>query len=137
MECPSANSGGGQSGSTISRTNVSRSRSYSAKLPTWPLRGSASIRSDSPWPRQSIMATAKPRLRASPTTSKYFSMNSARPGSTSTVPLRPSGGAQRAKRNATPSGVLKIPVTAPSGTGFAGVEMSVIGAAGAAGRLAG
>ena len=72
------------------------------------------------------MATAKPRARASPTTSKYFSMNSARPGSTSSVPLRPWGGAQRAKRNATPSGVLRTPVTAPSGTGFAGVEMRVI-----------
>src|SRR5260370_24262093 len=76
------------------------------------------------------MATAKPRARASETTSKYFSMNSARPGSTSSVPLRPWGGAQRAKRNATPSGVLRTPVTAPSGTGFAGVEMSVIRAAG-------
>ena len=50
---PSANTGGGQSGSTISRMKVSRSVSYSAKSRTWPLCRSRSARSDSPWPRQS------------------------------------------------------------------------------------
>src|SRR5262245_2396661 len=49
-------------------------------------------------------------------------MNSARPCRTTTVPLRPGGGAQRAKRKLTPSEVLITPVTASSGTGLAGVE---------------
>ena len=51
-------------------------------------------------------------------------MNSARPCSTTTVPLRPAGGAQRAKRKVTPSGVLMLPVTTSSGTGLAGMETS-------------
>src|SRR5262249_57808174 len=66
--------------------------------------------------------TAKPRARMSRTVSKYFSMNSERPGNRQTVPLRPGGGAQRAKRNDTPSGVLRVPVTTASGTGLAGME---------------
>src|ERR1700730_2755368 len=41
-----------------------------------------------------------------------------------TVPLRPGGGCQRANRIEMPSGVLSMPVTAPSGTGLAGMEMS-------------
>ncbi len=59
IEWPSAKIGGGQSGNTTSRMNVSRSVSNSEKLPTWPLRRSPSARSDRPWPRQSRMATAK------------------------------------------------------------------------------
>src|SRR5262245_21472656 len=51
-------------------------------------------------------------------------MNSARPCSTTTVPLRPGGGAQRAKRRFTPSEVLIAPVTTSSGTGLAGMETS-------------
>src|SRR3569833_561576 len=51
-------------------------------------------------------------------------MNSARPCNTTTVPLRPGGGAQRAKRKLTPSGVLIAPVTTWSGTGLAGMETS-------------
>src|ERR1700730_2115598 len=39
-----------------------------------------------------------------------------------TVPLRPGGGGQRANRIDTPSGVFNVPVTAPSGTGLAGME---------------
>jgi hypothetical protein len=35
-----------------------------------------------------MIATAKPRRRSSPTTSKYFSMNSLRPGKMHTVPRR-------------------------------------------------
>jgi hypothetical protein len=58
-------------------------------------------------------------------------MNSARPCSSTTVPLRPGGGAQRAKRKLTPSGVLMAPVTTWSGTGLAGVETSFMTAAGA------
>jgi hypothetical protein len=38
--------------------------------------------------------------------------------------LRPTGGAQRAKRKLTPSGVLMLPVTTSSGTGLAGMETS-------------
>src|SRR5262245_15310886 len=49
-------------------------------------------------------------------------MNSARPGNRHTVPLRPGGGAQRAKRSDTPSGVFSIPLTTSSGTGLAGSE---------------
>ena len=77
-----------------------------------------------PCPRQSKVATAKPRARRSRTVSKYFSMYSARPCSTTTVPLRPGGGAKRAKRKVTPSGVWMLPVTTSSGTGLAGMEMS-------------
>ena len=103
IEWPMAKIGGGQSGSTTSFMKVSRSSSYSEKSPTWPLRGSASLRSEPPWPRQSSVATAKPRERNSRTVSKYFSMNSARPWNRQTVPLRPGGGCQRAKRRLTPS----------------------------------
>src|SRR5580693_6231124 len=73
------------------------------------------------------MATAKPRLRKSRTVSKYFSIHSVRPGKTQTVPRRPAGGAKRAKRICTPSAVLSMPLTAPSGTGLAGIETSFIG----------
>src|SRR4051794_18124775 len=41
-----------------------------------------------------------------------------------TVPLRLAGGAHRAKRISTPSGVLNVPETASSGTGLAGIETS-------------
>jgi hypothetical protein len=44
-----------------------------------------------------------------------------------TVPRRPAGGSQRAKRKETPSGVLSAPVTTPSGIGFAGIVISFIG----------
>src|SRR2546425_10175747 len=54
-------------------------------------------------------------------------MNSARPGKRQTVPLRPGGGSHRANRNDTPSGVFSVPVTAPSGTGLAGMETRVMG----------
>src|SRR4051812_7398978 len=72
------------------------------------------------------MATAKPRARRSRTVSKYFSMNSARPVNRQTVPLRPGGGAQRAKRMSTPSRVLSMPLTTSSGTGLAGMETRVM-----------
>src|SRR3954468_24296720 len=122
MECATAKIGGGQSGSTTSFMKVSRSCSYSEKSPTWPLRGSSYLRCDRPWPRQSKVATAKPRERSTRTVSKYFSMNSARPWMMQTVPLRPGGGCQRAKRRLTPSRVLSMPVTTSSGTGLAGIE---------------
>src|SRR6266508_1784918 len=80
-----------------------------------------------PCPRQSRVATAKPRPRRSRTVSKYFSMNSARPWNRQTVPLRPGGGCQRANRKVTPSRVLSVPETAPSGNGLAGMETSVMG----------
>src|SRR5215468_7894376 len=73
------------------------------------------------------MATAKPRSRKSRTVSKYFSICSLRPVKTQTVPLRPAGGAQRAKRSSAPSGVLMMPETTSSGTGLAGIETSVMG----------
>jgi hypothetical protein len=90
------------------------------------LRGSRRRRDECPWPRQSIIATAKPRSRKSRTVSKYFSICSLRPVKTQTVPLRPAGGAQRAKRNSAPSGVLMVPETTSSGTGLAGIETSVM-----------
>ena len=124
MEWPSAKIGGGQSGSTTWSMMAARSVAYSEKFRTWPLCGSESARSDMPCPRQSKVATAKPRARRSRTVSKYFSMYSARPCSTTTVPLRPAGGAQRAKRKVTPSGVLMLPVTTSSGAGLAGMETS-------------
>src|SRR5258708_32657498 len=105
---------------------ASRSVSYSEKSPTCPLKGSLSARSDNPCPRQSSVATANPRARKSRTVSKYFSMNSARPWNRHTVPLRPGGGAHRAKRNETPSGVFKVPDTTSSGAGLAGIEMRVM-----------
>ena len=79
-----------------------------------------------PCPRQSIIATAKPRSRKSRTVSKYFSMYSLRPVKTQTVPLRLAGGAHREKRNSAPSGVLIVPDTTSSGTGLAGIETSVM-----------
>jgi hypothetical protein len=57
-------------------------------------------------------------------------MNSARPWKMQTVPLRPGGGAKRAKRRLTPSLVFSIPATVSSGTGLAGMEMRVIARAG-------
>ena len=86
MECASAVNGGWQLGSTISLMKSERSRSKSANERTWPLRGLPSSRSEPPCPRQSSVATAKPRLRRSATTSKYFSMYSVRPWKTQTVP---------------------------------------------------
>src|ERR1700730_12727752 len=53
-------------------------------------------------------------------------MNSARLWKRHAVPLRPAGGAKRAKRNETPSGVFKVPVTTSSGTGLAGIETRVM-----------
>src|ERR1700719_2169222 len=82
------------------------------------------MRSDRPWPRQSSVATAKPRERRSRTVSKYFSIHSARHCKMTTVPLRPAGGSQRAKRKLTPSGVFNSPATKLSGTGLAGMETS-------------
>ncbi len=133
IEWPTANSGGGQSGSTTSFMNASTSSSYSEKSPTWPLRRSDSSRSDIPWPRQSSVATAKPRARSSRAVSKYFSMNSARPWNRQTVPLRPGGGCQRAKRRLTPSRALIVPETTSSGTGLAGMETRIHGHVEAAG----
>src|SRR4051794_39567256 len=72
------------------------------------------------------MATANPRSRRSATVSKYFSICSLRPVKTQTVPLRPAGGAQRAKRSSAPSGVLMVPETTSSGTGLEGIETSVM-----------
>jgi hypothetical protein len=85
-----------------------------------PCADRASGRDECPWPRQSIIATANPRSRKSRTVSKYFSICSLRPVKTQTVPLRPAGGAQRAKRNSAPSGVLMVPETTSSGTGIGG-----------------
>ena len=67
------------------------------------------------------------------TVSKYFSIDSPRPVNTHTVPLRPAGGAQRAKRNSAPSRVLIVPETTSSGTGLAGMETRVMGQKPAAG----
>jgi hypothetical protein len=53
-------------------------------------------------------------------------MYSPRPAKTQTVPLPFSGAAQRAKRNVTPSGVPIVPAIAPSGTGLAGIDSSVM-----------
>src|SRR5258706_14838002 len=91
------------------------------------MRGSRKRRVEWPCPRQSIIATAKPRSRKSRTVSKYFSICSARPVKTQTVPLRPAGGAQRAKRNSAPSGVLIMPETTSSGAGLAGGAASGMG----------
>src|SRR5258708_20769236 len=43
-----------------------------------------------------------------------------------TVPLRSDGGGQRANLIEIPSGVLRTPITAPSGTGLAGMETRFI-----------
>ena len=53
-------------------------------------------------------------------------MYSPRPVKTQTVPLPPAGAAQRAKRNVAPSGVPIVPASAPSGTGLAGIDSSVM-----------
>jgi hypothetical protein len=53
-------------------------------------------------------------------------MYSPRPAKTQTVPLPLAGAAQRAKRYVTPSGVPIVPAIAPSGTGLAGIDSSVM-----------
>ena len=101
IEWASPMKGGGQSGSTMSFMKRMRSRSYSQKPRTWPLRGFASMRCEPPCPRQSMVATAKPRRRKSAMTSKYFSMNSVRPPNRQTVPAP-----RHARR--VPAGVAKL-----------------------------
>ena len=49
-------------------------------------------REEPPWPRQSMVATAKPRRRRSVMVSKYFSMYSVRPWNRQTVPKPARGG---------------------------------------------
>ena len=73
-------------GVTIQFISVSRSSSYSLKSPTKLLRLSSVMRPEPPWPRQSMVATAKPRPRNSSITSKYFSMNSVCPFSSTQTP---------------------------------------------------
>jgi hypothetical protein len=53
-------------------------------------------------------------------------MYSPRPVKTQTVPLPLASAAQRAKRNVAPSGVAIVPASAPSGTGLAGIDSSVM-----------
>ena len=55
-----------------------------------PARGS-----EPPWPRQSMVATAKPRPRSSSITSKYFSMNSVWPFSSTQTPRAATSGSGR------------------------------------------
>jgi hypothetical protein len=88
----------------------------------WPLRGFFNCRAEPPCPRQSIVATAKPRASNCPITSKYFSMNSDRPCRIATVPRTALGGTQRAVRNRTPSTARTTATLAPGGIGFSGVE---------------
>ena len=69
--------------------------------------------------------TVKPRWRSSPTVSKYFSMNSARPCIRHTVPCeRYPVGSQRATRKALPSAVTTRMRTVWLGIGFWGVAKS-------------
>ena len=51
---------------------ATRSRSNSEKSSIWPLRGFFNWRAEPPCPRQSIVATAKPRSSTAATTSKIF-----------------------------------------------------------------
>ena len=100
-----------------------------------PLCGcSASGRSEPPWPRQSIAATANPRDSSSSTTSKYFSMNSPRPPRTATLPREGDVDAQRAVRNRTPS-AARISSSMPfGGAGLSSVDVKAIDAVVSEGR---
>ena len=95
-------------GVTIQLIRVSRSSSYSLKSWTKLLRLSWVMRPEPPWPRQSMVATAKPRPRNSSITSKYFSMNSVCPFRTRQVPrARTSGSASnRAARKVAPTALM-------------------------------
>jgi hypothetical protein len=126
MEWPSANHGGRQNGSRTCSTRASRSRSNARKSPIWPLRGFFASRPERPCPRQSRIATSKFRLSNSPMTSKYFSMNSARPGKIAIVPAQACPQLQRAARRFQLSRAAMAETTAPGGAGFSKIVQSSI-----------
>ena len=78
IECASPRCGRGNLAPSM-RNAVERSLTGSSKLLRWPLSGFCNSRPERPCPRQSMVATAKPRRRKSVIVSKYFSMNSVRP----------------------------------------------------------
>jgi len=124
VEWPSAKIGGGQSGSTnLAHEGLEIAVVFGkiAHIALAPVAERA-IRQALPAPVERRDGKA-PRAQ-SRTVSKYFSIHSARPWKMHTVPRRPAGGSQRAKRKLTPSGVLSMPVTKLSGTGLAGIETS-------------
>src|SRR6185437_4664548 len=86
---------------------VVRSSSNSEKSRTCALRVSARARLDPPWPRQSNVATMKPRACSSPITSPYFSMNSVLPCSSTQTPRSgaPGLGGKTAVRSRAADGV--------------------------------
>src|SRR5665213_4215451 len=90
------------------------------------------MRYDSPWPRQSCTSTAKPRAWSSPTTSKYFSIGSVRPGLTTTDPRARAVGWKRAARSRAPPAPANHSAPPPAGMGARGVAIS--GAASAISR---
>ena len=100
--------------------NVSRSRSYSEKSRTWPLCGDPTARGRTGPARASRRWRRQSRARADRAPSRNISRSIRCGPEMQTVPLRPAGGSQRAKRSDTPSGVLSVPVTTPSGTGIGG-----------------
>ena len=66
------------------------------------------MRVEPPWPRQSMVATAKPRPRNSSITSKYFSMNSVWPFKSTHTPRAGTSGAgsKRAARKVAPMALM-------------------------------
>src|SRR3984893_7664805 len=92
----------------------------------WPLWGSFTRRPERPCPRQSRIATSKFRASSSPMTSKYFSMNSARPGKTAIVPAQAAPQFQRAARKVQLSRAAMAETTAPGGAGFSKIVQSSI-----------
>src|SRR5690242_8504085 len=90
----------------------------------WPADLSLWRRAESPCPGQSKMTTEKPLAWSSRATSKYFSMNSVRPGQTSTVPrvlmvLSFGSGANRRRHLLPPFPTYQM-TSAPSGGGWPG-----------------
>src|ERR1700722_9162356 len=126
IEWQRPNQGCGQDGPSTSSTKALRSRSNKEKSSIWPLRGFFNCRAEPPCPRQSMVATAKPRASNSAITSKYFSMNSDRPCSRTTVPRTAVCGTQRAVRSCTPSTTRAIATMASGGAGLSWVETRCI-----------
>jgi hypothetical protein len=75
---------------------------------------------------QSVAAMAKPRASKSPTTAKYFSMNSPPPPRRTIVPTGDDR-IQRTVRSQTSSAAQIHSAIASGGTGFSGVETNAIG----------
>ena len=107
---------------------VSTSVSNSEKLPTWPLRGSGNCRDECPCPRQSMVATAKPRCAQLVHRLEIFFDELAAPGEDADRSLG-IGGESSARSVAIPIRCPDLAGYGTVGTGIAGSENELHGAA--------